>query len=121
MLNNQIEAGRQISKQLHPSEDAIDGSIIQNAKLIIAIVEGRKKMGVAAEVGHEAVLSATAGMASLTQARDHTIACHRQLASLRDNLGFSPQAMGCTTGLCTTGKSSDEPNGRLRVVPAEVA
>ncbi len=50
MLNNKLEAGRQISKQLLPSEDAIDGSIIQNAKLIISIIEGRKKMGVAAEV-----------------------------------------------------------------------
>lgn len=121
MFNNQIEAGRQISKQLHPSEDAIDGSIVQNAKLIISIVEARKKMGVAVEVGHEAILSATAGMAALTRARDHTVACHKQLASLRDELGFSPRAMGCTTGLCTTGKSTAEPNARLKVVQSEVA
>lgn len=121
MLNNQIEAGRQISKQLHPSEDAIDGSIVQNAKLIIALVEGRKKMGVAAEVGHEAILSATAGMAALTQARDHTIACHRQLVSARDELGLSPRAVGCTIGLCNTALSSEQPDARLKVVKSEVA
>ena len=121
MLNNQIDAGRQIAKQLHPSEDAIDGSIVQNAKLIIALVEGRKNMGVAADIGHDAIISATAGMAALTQARDHTIACHRQLASLRDELGFSPKAMGCTTGYCATATPSDQPSAHLKVVPAEVA
>ncbi|HEV2078291.1 MAG TPA: hypothetical protein VGR19_00100 [Allosphingosinicella sp.] len=121
MFNNQILAGRQIVKQIVPSEDAIDGSIVQNAKLIISLVEARKKMGVPAAVGHDAILSATAGIAALTEARDHTIACHRQLASLRDELGFSPQAMGCTTGLCETGNSEAGPNGHLKVVQSEVA
>ena len=78
-------------------------------------------MGVAADVGHDAIVSATAGMAALTQARDHTVACHRQLASLRDELGFSPQAMRCTTGYCTSATSSDQANSHLKVVQAEVA
>jgi hypothetical protein len=117
MSNNKIEAGRQISRQLRPSEDAIDGSIVQNAKLLISIVEGRQKMGVAADVGHDAILSATAGLAALTQARDHAIACHRQLVSARDDLGFSPQAFGCTTGGCFPAGTT----GHLKVVPAEVA
>ena len=117
MLNNQIEAGRKIAKQLRPSEEAIDGSIIQNARLIISIVEGRQKMGVAADIGHDAILSATAGLAALTQARDHAIACHRQLVSARDDLGFSPKAIGCTTGGCfPTGEG-----GHLTVVKSEVA
>jgi hypothetical protein len=118
MSNHGIEAGRQISKQLLPSEEAIDGSIVQNAKLIIAILEGRKKMGVAAEVGHDAILSATAGMAALTQARDHTVTCHKQLAFVRDELGFSPRAMGCTLGKLP---SADESRGHLKIVQPEVA
>jgi len=117
MLNNQIAAGRQIAKQLRPSEDAIDGSIVENAKLIISIVEGRRKAGIAADVGHDAILSATASMAALTQARDHAITCHRQLVSVRDELGFSPRAIGCTTGGCFP----EEPSGHLKVVQSEVA
>ncbi len=117
MLNNKLEAGRHISKQLTPSEDAIDGSIVENAKLIIALVEARKKMGAAAEVGHDAILSATSGMAALTQARDHTVTCHKQLASLRDELGLSPRATGCTIGKLPPA----EPNGHLKAVQSEVA
>jgi len=117
MSNSKIEAAREISKQLMPSEDAIDGSIIQNAKLIISIVEGRKKMGVAAEVGHEAILSATAGMAALTEARDHTVKCHRQLATVRDALGFNPHATGCTF----TKYPDEGPSGHLKVVHTEAA
>ena len=114
MFNEKLEAGRAISKQLLPSEDAIDGSIVQNAKLIISLIEGRKKMGVAAEVGHDAILSAAAGMAALSQARDHTVACHKQLASLRDDLGLSPRATGCSVGKL-------DPSTRLSVVQSEVA
>jgi hypothetical protein len=117
MFNDKLEAGRQISKQLLPSEDAIDGSIVQNAKLIIALMEARKKMGVAAEVGHEALLSATAGMAALTQARDHTVTCHKQLASVRDQLGLSPRATGCTISKLPP----EEPESHLKVVQTEVA
>jgi hypothetical protein len=116
--NIEIEAGRQISKQLLPSEDAIDGSIVQNAKLIISIVEGRKKMGVAAEVGHDALLSATAGMAALTQARDHTVTCHRQLTSVRDALGYGPRAFGCTINKLPP---PEEPGSHLKVVETKVA
>jgi hypothetical protein len=118
MLNNEIEAGRQISKQLLPSEDAIDSSIVQNAKLIISLLEGRKKMGVAAEVGHDAILSATAGMAALTQARDHTVTCHRQLTSVRDELGYGPRAFGCTINKLPP---PEEPNGHLKIVEPKVA
>ena len=117
MRNNELEAGRQIAKQLRPSEEAIDGSIVQNAKLLISIVEGRQRMGVAADIGHDAILSATAGLAALTQARDHALACHRQLVSARDDLGFSPRAIGCTTGGCFP----SEATAGLKVVQSEVA
>lgn len=117
MSNSQIEAARQISKQLLPSEDTIDGSIVQNAMLIISLVEGRRKMGVAAEVGHDAILSATAGMAALTKARDHTVKCHKQLAAVRDAMGFNPHATGCTF----TKYPPEEPKSRLRVIETNVA
>jgi hypothetical protein len=117
MSENPIDAARQISKQLLPSEDTIDGSIVQNAKLIISILEGRKKMGVAAEVGHDAILSATAGMAALTQARDHTVRCHRELATIRDALGFNPHATGCTF----TKFPPEETKSHLKMVHTKVA
>ena len=91
-----LRAARTIAKALPPSEDAIDVSIIQNANLLISIVQGRMDGGFAAEVGHDAYLSAFAGMASLSQARSHVIDCHRKLAVTRDEQGYSGEDVGCT-------------------------
>lgn len=98
MLNDKLKAARGIARALGPSEDTVDSSIIQNAQLLISIVEARLSTGVAAEVGHGAFLRASAGLASLAEARDHIVACHQELAGVRDDNGLSPRAVGCTLG-----------------------
>ena len=94
--SRKIQAGRQIAKTLLPSENAIDTSIVAGANLLIAIVQGRLDAGVAAEVGHDAYLSAAAGIAALTDARNHVITCHQHLAATRESMQFSEQDLGCS-------------------------
>jgi hypothetical protein len=96
MRSNKLSAARSIAKSLRPSEDTIDTSIVRNAQLVISIVEGRLQSGVAAEVGHDAFMSASAGLAALAQARDHVITCHKQLTSVRDAQGLDEGFVGCT-------------------------
>jgi hypothetical protein len=96
MPSTKLSSARNIAKNLRPSEDIIDASILRNVQLVASIIEARLETGVAAEVGHDAFMSASAGLAALRRARDHVVNCHRQLAATRDSQGLSPHAVGCT-------------------------
>lgn len=74
----------------------IDTSIVRAANLIATIAEARLESGVAAEVGHEAFMRAAATLHALSDARDHVVACHRELAGVRDVQGIDPGEAGCT-------------------------
>jgi len=96
MPTQKIAAARAIAKALRPSEDTIDTSIVRAANLIATIAGARLESGVAAEVGHEAFMHASASLHALSDARDHVIACHRELAGTRDMQGIDPGEAGCT-------------------------
>jgi len=96
--SRELGAARRIAKALRPSEDTLDTSIVASATLIASIAQARLDAGLAAEIGHDALMSAAAGMASLAQARDHVVTCHRQLAGVRDTRGMEPHDVGCTIG-----------------------
>ena len=96
MPTQKIASARSIAKALRPSEDTIDSSIVRAANLVASIAEARLQSGVAAEVGHEAFMHAAAGLQALSDARDHVVACHRQLANVRDAQNIDPSEAGCT-------------------------
>ena len=98
MLNDKLKAARDIARTLRPSEDIVDASIIRGAELLISIVQARLDAGVAPQVGHRAFRAASAGLASLAEAREHIITCHDELAATRDENGLTPRAVGCTLG-----------------------
>ena len=108
MTSKKLAAARNIAKALSPSEDTIDSSILRNAQLVIAIVEGRLEAGVPPEVGHDAFMSASAGLAALRDARDHLVSCHQQLAATRDAQGLDPVSVGCTLDKLTKPAASAE-------------
>jgi hypothetical protein len=96
MPTTKLSAARSIAKALRPSEDTIDTSILSNVKLVASIIEGRLQTGVAAEVGHDAFMSATASLAALREARDHVVTCHKQLTQVRETMDLDPDGVGCT-------------------------
>lgn len=114
MRNKTITAGRKVASAIRPSEDSIDGSILKGAALLTSLVEGRLEAGVAASVGHDAVMSAAKGLSALAEARNYVVACHMQITTVRDDLGFPEQAFGCTIG------KAPGPQG-LRAVGEEAA
>lgn len=91
-----IAAARGIARALRPSEDNIDSSIVTTARLVASLVEARLQSGVAAEIGHSAFMHAAAGLASLAEARDRIVSCHRECAEVRDAQGIDPGEAGCT-------------------------
>ncbi len=99
MPTQKIAAARAIAKALRPSEDMIDTSIVNAANLIATIAEARLQSGVAAETGHDAFMRAAASLQALSDARDHVVACHRELAGVRDVQGIDPGEAGCTIKL----------------------
>lgn len=118
MSNPGVESGRAILKTLIPSEDMIDNSIIQTAKLIVSIVEARRDLGVGRDVGHSAYMQAAAAQTSLATARDHMISCHRELVEVRDTLGISPMSVGCNTACLDPERKT---SGLSVVAPAAAA
>ncbi len=108
MLNDKLAAGRQIARNLMPSEDTVDNSIINTSRLLISIVEARLKTGAAAETMHLAVGRAISGLTSLKDAREHIVACHQELAAVRDAHHLSPMALGCTTDKFSNPMSTNE-------------
>ena len=96
MPTQKIAAARAIAKALRPSEDTIDTSIVRAGDRGDQIGGARLESGVAAEVGHEAFMHASASLHALSDARDHVIACHRELAGTRDMQGIDPGEAGCT-------------------------
>lgn len=101
-----IRSARAIARALGPAENSIDTSIVESARLIIAIIEGRQDTGVAPEVGHDAFLTATQSLMSLRTARSLAIRCHRQLTTVRDAMGMTGDGVGCTV---TKGRSAATP------------
>ena len=93
-----LAVARRIMRALVPAEDEIDSAIIANTDLINSIVRGRKEMGVALEVGHDAALLAANSLARLFEARDEALRCHQRLAVTRDALGLDGSDVGCSVG-----------------------
>jgi hypothetical protein len=96
MPSQKIAAARGIAKSLRPAEDSIDVSIVNAAQLIAAIASARLQVGTALETGHAAYMRAAALLAALSDARDHAVACHRELNQTRDAHGIDEREAGCT-------------------------
>ncbi len=96
MPSQKIAAARAIAKSLRPAEDSIDVSIVNAAQLLSAIATARLQAGAALETGHDAYMRASALLSSLSQARDHAVACHRELNATRNAQGIDEKEAGCT-------------------------
>lgn len=96
MPTHKLAAARAIGRALRSSEDTLDTSIANVARLVASIAEGRLQAGVAAQTGHDAFMQASATLTTLSQARDHVVSCHRQLERVRDVQGIDPEPAGCT-------------------------
>lgn len=96
-----LAVARKIMRALLPAEDGIDSAIIANTDLISSIVRGRREMGAALDVGHDAAQLAASSLAHLFEAREEALRCHQRLAVTRDALGLDGSDVGCSAGKLT--------------------
>jgi hypothetical protein len=86
MFNQRQKSGQDVIDRLMPAEKALDEAISYWSDLASELPKARLAMGVAAEVGHEAMAAATATISLLIQARTTMLATHRELAKDRTRL-----------------------------------
>ena len=94
MLNQRLNAAREIAEQLIAAERAIDTAVSQVATLTARMPLARMEANLAAEVGHEALARSAGSMTALLEARREIIATHAALAEAKDLIGLRTVAVG---------------------------
>ena len=94
MLNQRLNAAREIADQLFAAERAIDDAVAQVAALTACMPRARMEANIAATVGHAALERSASTMAALIQARGEIIAAHEALAEAKDQIGLRTVAVG---------------------------
>ena len=69
MLNQRLQAAREIAEQLIAAERAIDNAVAQVAALTACMPLARMEANIAAQVGHEALVRTAGSMTSLIERR----------------------------------------------------
>ena len=94
MLNQRLQAAREIAEQLIAAERAIDNAVAQVAALTACMPLARMEANIAANVGHEALVRTAGSMTSLIDARREIIAAHEALAEAKELVGLRTVAVG---------------------------
>lgn len=80
---NRVAAAQQVAERLWATEVAIDNALAEAAALAGFMPIARMEAGMAAEVGHDAIVHANAAMNILTAARGRILDAHRVLADVQ--------------------------------------
>lgn len=96
LRTGKLMAGRKIARSLGVSENAIDDTIVAQAALMTAIIDGRRQAGMPVQIGHSAFRKAAAALEALAQVRDLVVDCHDDLAGVRDHLRMDGADLGCS-------------------------
>ncbi|WP_339873462.1 hypothetical protein [uncultured Brevundimonas sp.] len=85
-MNNR-HVGVRIARRLQSTEHAVDKAMVETSALIQTMIEGRRDAGLAAEVGHLALLDMVRGLNRLAEARSAVIDGHQALADVASAQG----------------------------------
>jgi hypothetical protein len=80
--------GARVAKQLFTTEDAIDVTLGETAKLITTLCEARIAQRLPAIAGQRVISDAAEALVALERARRSVLETHQGLAHLRDEYGF---------------------------------
>lgn len=118
MLKERRAAAQQVADQLFAAEAAIDAAITATATLAALMPSVRLQAGAAACVGQDALLSAVATIAKLSDARSEIVATHKALRVTQRHIGLDAVSFG---GLVQKSPEPGTTNGRLSVVETQQA
>ncbi|MEH6663637.1 MAG: hypothetical protein V7678_02200 [Brevundimonas sp.] len=86
--------GRDLSRQIHAAEMALDHALIEVASLAAALPEARIRAGISGVTAQAAFDDLAACLSALTHARSRLGGGHRTLASLARRMGLGALAAG---------------------------
>jgi len=94
LLNQRHEAARAVAAQLLPAEQDVDAAIVRNAKLAIAVVEGRRACKLPLTTGQEGLSLVVDATARLVEARALLAQAHCAFRSAQSEVGLSAFSYG---------------------------
>jgi hypothetical protein len=117
MLNQRLAAAKTVAAHLFPTEQLIEDAIVNNARLSIAVVEGRQSAKLPITAGQESLTALASVAAALLEARSQIAAAHACLADDKQQMGLGARSMGDWGECPPAGAKQDAPqHGGLRVV-----
>lgn len=94
MLNQRHEAARAIASELLPAEQEVDSAIVRNARMTIAVVEGRKRCRLPLRTGQEGLDLVVQATARLVEARSLLAQAHLAFKDTQAEVGLTAFSYG---------------------------
>ncbi len=88
MLNKRHEIAQSIARELIPAEREIESAILRNARLTIAVVEGRKAARMPLDAGQDGLRLVAQATASLVEARGLIVGAHKAFRKTQSEAGL---------------------------------
>ncbi|UUR08139.1 hypothetical protein [Sphingomonas glaciei] len=88
MLNKRHEIAQAIANELLPSEKEVDSAIVRSAKLMIAVVEGRRAARVCLSIGQEGLDLVAQASVKLVVARGLLAEAHVAFRKTQSEVGL---------------------------------
>lgn len=115
MLNQRLAAAKAVAAELFPTEKLIEDAILKNARLTIAVIEGRQSARLPITTGQDSLAAIINVAAALVQARQQIAVAHTALAKDKIDIGLGARGMG-DWGECPKAENSEPEVSGLRVV-----
>ncbi len=94
MLNDRIAAARQITKDLHAAEDAVDEAIVKLANLVALLPAARRQTNMSAIVGQSAFSNITKAISAAGEVRQMLTDAHHALSETQKQVGLGTRMFG---------------------------
>jgi hypothetical protein len=97
LLNQRHEAARAVAAELLPAEQDVDSAIVRNAKIAIAVVEGRRRCKLPLTAGQEGLSLVTSATTRLVEARALLAQAHAAFRETQNEVGLQAFSYGDIT------------------------
>ncbi|MCC7393714.1 MAG: hypothetical protein IT553_02540 [Sphingomonadaceae bacterium] len=94
MLKKRLEVARAVTRELRAAEDAVDTSVDALTSLLGSMTDGRRKAGLSALHGADALESVTTALAQIGKARSALVEAHVGLSRTQREIGLAAYAVG---------------------------
>ena len=94
MLGKRRTAMDAVAPELFAMESAIDDAILQSTRLTASLINERRKSGLSAVVGQDAIERSSATFSTLIAARREIVATHEELGNLKQQVGLGAVMVG---------------------------